>query len=33
VIIITHRPASLALAHRIIHMDEQGLTISPGKRA
>jgi ATP-binding cassette subfamily B protein/subfamily B ATP-binding cassette protein MsbA len=33
VIIITHRPASLALAQRIIHMDEQGLTISPGKRA
>lgn len=28
VIIITHRPASLALAHRIIHMDETGLAIS-----
>ena len=29
VIIITHRPASLALAHRIIHMDEQRLTANP----
>lgn len=33
VIIITHRPASLALAHRIIHMDEQGLSAAPGERA
>jgi ATP-binding cassette subfamily B protein/subfamily B ATP-binding cassette protein MsbA len=31
VIIITHRPASLALAHRIIHMDEQGLAAMPGE--
>jgi ATP-binding cassette subfamily B protein/subfamily B ATP-binding cassette protein MsbA len=32
VIIITHRPATLALAHRIIEMDEQGPRVSPGKR-
>jgi ATP-binding cassette subfamily B protein/subfamily B ATP-binding cassette protein MsbA len=32
VIIITHRPASLALAHRIIHMDQQGMAASAGKR-
>jgi ATP-binding cassette subfamily B protein/subfamily B ATP-binding cassette protein MsbA len=30
VIIITHRPASLALAHRIIHMDEKGLAALTG---
>lgn len=31
VIIITHRPASLALAHRIIHIDEQGLSVASGR--
>jgi ATP-binding cassette, subfamily B, bacterial len=30
VIIITHRPASLALAHRIIRATPQGLTSAPG---
>lgn len=32
VIIITHRPASLALAHRIIRMDERGIAASAGER-
>lgn len=32
VIIITHRPASLALAHRIVHLDEQGLAATRGDR-
>jgi len=32
VIIITHRPASLALANRVIHMDEQGLAPAPTAR-
>ncbi|MFN3864126.1 MAG: ABC transporter ATP-binding protein [Erythrobacter sp.] len=32
VIIITHRPASLALANRIIHMDERGIAASTGER-